>query len=357
MEERWYQLTKIELPRARVIIDVSRSGEKLWPMLYSLISGLTETLPRESWPEVLFLGDTISRPLAEFTSQHESLYQADRYRGRVMGPTFHHLETLTPTNTVLIGCGPILDLEDWHDTPIVGRTIFTKLLDSIQITNNRYAEPIVSMDELTSWVNLSFQSLTIRLPKGIPTDGDRTEYRYLPERIVSESSGNLPLRFAYISESSDPPFAEIRLSNGGVIKQDVIPCEPLASPLWRNLPNAEFTIIDQWRRNGGYLCQCGQTHPAGQWCCTSDAEPRPLLTSLKELNSDTWVKFRCSAFNGKWMSPRIPALRLEQDTVILADDDGQMVHYRYNHQRECWEPQGASQKFVKLEENQYAIVV
>jgi len=357
VEERWYRLERLDLPRGLIILDVSRVAERLWPVFFSLLEGLTESLPATSWPDICFLGDTTRYPLRQFLDAAESLHSANSGRGRVIGPLFHRLEVSPPTSIVLIGCGPIVDLEDWYEMPLLQRTKFAKLTPQLSLTNGKFPETMVGVDELAQWLNLSLSSITIDIPSGGAFDWDVPVFSWKSGQLRSESPDGVPVRIGVLQRGDESAIARLELRDGSQLIQPLERCDPPSPAPWRNFTATEFTVLDQWRRTGGYECKCGQRHPAGEWCCATAGEVRPLLPSFSAIPSGRCVKIRIGAFNAKYQVGSSFATRAPSDQIAVADEQGRFAIFRFDAVEWKWVPTGTPTLWLTLEENLYAMVV
>lgn len=355
MNEFWFEFDPPRPARGALLLDASRGAAPFAPVLLSLLEGLRDEVPAAAWPEVGFLGGAKLWPLGEFLARADELLAANAGRGRFLTPTLLALPRLDRPVAVY-AFGPLPDLEDWRGTPEFARAALAKLSPDIPLSDGRMDEAVAaSVGELAALVCRPPSGARVRTGHGVPAEWDNDSYVPEPGGLATRDAARSRLRLCLLARQTPEPAGRLLSPDGDGTSVPLTPVDAPPPPAFRPLEPAEFTVLDQWRRQGRYDCACGAAHPAGRWVCDGGSAPVPLIPAFRELCEGAFVTVRLKTFAGQILPVARRALALPDGSVAVSGDEGPR-RLMWDDEAEAWADAGAfAQAFVKLSGELYAV--
>jgi len=348
MNTSWFSFELIALPPARLLLDSADMTLPRAQLSRSLLEGLRETMPQSTWPEVGFLGGTKLWPLDAFLKQGDPLWTRNLARSRYLGPSLVAMPN--PGRLVIIGTGPIGDLEDWIDTPELADVTLMKFNDEIQLSAGRLPEMVFpGMDELAARLDQSPSRVSITADHAIVIGWDNPEYTWGVGGIISTHLSSPRVRVGFVSDEPIEPIAQLIREQGDAIPVELQPCEEPSPGPWQTLRSDEHAIIGQWIRTGGYVGPDGERH-------APDGTP---IAAFRELPPGTFVRLRIDSFAGRFQPVETIALVLEDDSVAIANESNhQLEIYEYDRNSRTWRQRSANHpRFFPLAGGHYGLLL
>jgi hypothetical protein len=294
LQSAWYRLDLSGLPRAVVAVDASASAAAMWfGPVASVLDEIAEKLPPAAHPEVAFLGDRktyplaailkgISSPLAPPTGPSVDVNsQVGRYP--VLGPLLWELSRGQVRPLLVMANGPVLDAEDWAVPEVTGRTLVYRMTGADRATHPAFREvgPETELGVLVEHLRDPVTAVTVRHEAGLAVDWDNDAYTWDDGTLTWQSPAATDLSGRFLHGGDEPPAAVVKKAGGAVYRLPLVPVAGPADPLPVPLTPAEANVLNLWRRGTGFWCgQCSRTHTSGRVWCVGKADGPGLFPTL-----------------------------------------------------------------------------
>ncbi|VTS08438.1 hypothetical protein [Tuwongella immobilis] len=346
MEEAWFEFRIGELPKACLLLDISERTQPFVFVLRSILQGICEMIPEAAWPEVGFLGDSVRYSPRMLLLRGDRFFTENLGRCRVLGPSLRDLTE--PRSVVILGSGPILDLDDWLGFAPLRQCTLVKWNESISLSDGQHPEEIFGeMAQFVEWLNASPQRVQIRAPNAVVIGWDNPDYDWAPVGLSAGEASepeSWTVRVGFLGESPVEPIAEVALSSGMVQSQTLQPSAGPMSPRWRPMTAAEHSIIGQWARNGSVTLPDGTQVEAGQWELAHDGKSVLLLESLQSQTRGSFVRIQLDTFAARFQPTESPAIIVGDDRIVIWNPHAFALEtYAYRRDTQSWEKESAEQ--------------
>lgn len=349
MHTGWYRMDVAALPRGVVVAVATDEAAPLWRgPIASVLEELADKLPAESRPDVAFLGDRKTHPLAAVLRglaetppttpglTIDIATQLGRYP--VAGPLFRELLLGPARPVVLITTVPLLDLVDWIDPETTGRTLVYRLAGADRVSPAEFTEigPEADLGVLVEHLRDPVKAVRISHPASLAIDWDNPAYRWDAGALVCDEPGDLGVTALFAQIEPTPPEAAVTRGSGAEIRVPLVPGRPVPPLAAVPLTAAEANVMSLWRRGTSFWCSgCSQSHPPGQVRCAAAADGPGLFPTLR--TTPRAPLYRAEAKGAAWLIRPIPrGIVLLPDETVLAGPDGAVSLYAAGPDQ--WEP-------------------
>lgn len=354
MREKWKTLGIESSGQIALVLDASESAQPYWPEIKQLAQTLVQRLSGRERCQVFFFGNPQAHDTKDFSTQSESWYQANHRRASLITPVYEALKENAEIKIVALGAGPIFDLEDWLDTPILTRTRFVVFGDTT-LTGDLWAEcnpELQPLQELLGWLDNAIMDIAIGGPGVMPFrwdnaayfwDGDRLRAQTLslrghtdkdfgsgqPEN-TPESYRALTIRAGFLCADEAEPQAMIIRYTGDIQVCTLDSTEPFDELLetcdeWSILTDLEAGTFALCVEDGHYPCPiCAKAHDAQDLRCPEDAARRKapgklVYPSLEQAGLRGLILLRDRGYQVEFCAYPGPMLRLGESIAVFAD--------------------------------------
>lgn len=312
-QEKWFRFEVPTQSSVVIVLDASGSASQAWRRISRFAEDLAARLSSSARVAVMFLGGAQHYPGAQLARQAERWRDQNALRASLIGPVFEQLEK-GGAAAVILGAGPIFDLEDWMGTPVMRRTCFVRF--GAAMTGGLATESDPDLQVLAAEVEALANPVTaVQLggPGVMPVFWDNAAYGWtgraleVPTRS-QRGAAAIALRGAWLCAAGCVPRAQVTRREGPPETVQMEPCPPLedeAVEQWRPLTAQQATVLRA--RNGSAERQSNGADPP---TCAD-----PGITLLRQ----------CAA-SAQWCCR--PALRLDEGSVAIRRGGGSVEVYR-----------------------------
>jgi hypothetical protein len=339
-----------------VVVDASESAKGQKEVILELALRYLDGLPANVERKLYFLSNPEALDAASLPQNAEVWWRQKGRRGSFITPI---LERVKDSRVVVIGSGPIHDLEDWKDDKVMSRLVLVKTDESlrsgvescheVEPTQMVEPEPIVSV-EITGedfmpyyWTNTGY-SLSVG-EKAALSASDLEDF-------------SLSLRFF-----GTRVRARIKRRRG----EEEIPLESSGIEVqqeWKTLRVEEGQVLGAAVRGDNFTCLvCGKEHPpSAVKCCDSSQSGSVSVLGLRlpvvypSLKNDKgFVVFRETHEKGLYRVHPVNVIRIAMGRVAVVLHNRPSV-FDYETSQRKWIERGQLTSYHRLEgENQYVV--
>lgn len=352
--------------RAILILDASESAAPQQEAIIALTQAVLSTLPAGMDCALYFLGNPAPYPPSNLAGRAGRWFQENRGRASLVTPVWEALPLAEPAKIVIIGAGPIFDLEDWQGTPLAQRLLLVNMGESLQ-GKHPLAEEVVAptASDLGRRLYDPVVRVEISGPGFMPTWWDNAAYRLEmtagEARLVAEGAGDTSLTMHYLCTAAGEAQAVVTRAGG---EQAVVPLEPAGAPTppegtRSDLRPEEVTILHQVIQGRPFTClRCGRQHA---WDTTRCLEGTCILgeivyPSLQAQQALGWIVFRLHGEAASFETHPCSVLRLGAAEVAVREVQ-RTVRYRYDPGKETWRAEGRMVPYYPIGEDAYALLL
>jgi hypothetical protein len=288
-----------------LVLDASESAVDQQGAISTLVTSLLTALPARVTGQLFFLGNPRPYPPGDFPLKASAWFAENRGRASILAPVAEVLAGMPEAPVAIIGAGPIFDLEDWADSPLLARATLVAMGESLQ------GGADLALEITTPSSNDLFQRVydpvtTVRIGGAgfMPLAWSHPGYKLANVAgafmLVAERQEDFNTTVRYLGEAQ----AVATLASGQTRDVALVPAPaPIADETMGQLTPAEAAIFSAALRREAFPCPCcGQAHP---W--------------------DTLICLAGSTILGK---PVYPALQAAAGHFVLLRADGDAVAYR-----------------------------
>ncbi len=340
-----------------LVLDASESAEAAQAAISTLVTGLLTALPARVACSLYFLGGAAPYSPGDFPLKAAGWFRENRGRGSILAPVAAALDTQPDTPIVIIGAGPIFDLEDWADTPLLARTTLVAMGASLQ-GEAMYAMEVAhpSPNELFQRVHDPVAAVRIGGDGFMPLGWGNAGYRLARLADAFLLTGERLEEFGTTLRFLAAPGGTVRAAATLVSGQTrAIALEPEPAPTERlawqgSLTGAERAIFQAALRHEDFSCpSCGGRHRWDVLTCTEGTallgtpvypslRAQPGQFALLQPGQDA-VRFRVTASD---------VLPLEPGRVVVREGQRGTV-YAYQPAAARWAAAGPLQPYHPVE--------
>ena len=263
MNERFFRLSVDAHNRLVIVLDASESAQEQWEEILSLASNTVNKLPAHIDKKLFFLSNSQEYNFNNLNYEAKSWREENLSRGSFITPVIKSLVKNTG-KIIIIGSGPVYDLEDWLESDFTGKFIFVKLGQSLKKDLNIGIE--IEPPELPGYLQNPIQSVEISGKGFMPFYWNNTGYKVLLKDeilLCGQQLKDFSISFSCYG-------AEIKARIKKNIGEEQITLKPSENKLeekWEILTNREADVFKQSLISKEFICPC----------CKEKHAPRTLM--------------------------------------------------------------------------------
>ncbi|OPZ81896.1 MAG: hypothetical protein BWY76_02885 [bacterium ADurb.Bin429] len=348
-----------------LVLDASESAEQAQAEISTLVTGVLTALPARVACRLFFLGNAMPYSPGDFPLKAAGWFRENRGRGSILAPVAAVLDSQPEMPVVIIGAGPIFDLEDWADTPLLARTTLVAMGQSLQ-GEMAYALEIErpSPNDLFQRVHDPVATVRIGGDGFMPLGWDNAGYR------LSQLAGAFQLTSERLDEFGT--MLHFLAAPGGCVKavatlasgqsRDIV-LEPQLAPTERfdwqgSLTAAEMNIFQAALRHEDFACpSCGGRHRWDVLTCTEGAAllGTPVYPSLKA-QPGQFALFQPGQGTVRFRVTASDVFTLELGRVVVREGQRGTM-YAYQPMSARWTASGLLQPYQPVEGGGYVVLL
>lgn len=356
MTEFWFRIDLTKIPCGVIVVEATEASRGLWKSLAkSILEGCAESLPRERWPQVVFLGDSISHPLdavlrglgsrIELGPGPAVEIEAELGRGPWIGPWLSQCGPSHPLMVLALFQAKILDLPDWTVPEVTQSTLAYRLTGTERLTASEWTEVSALECEFSvvpAHLAPPLNRIELGWDSGIPLRWD-PDCLELSGRVISGSAPADSFHVGFLSDSEPKPQARGRRTNNSWIDLRVdriervdpsAPCEP------DTLLGGEISVLENWASINSSPYYCKTCHPKrhaiGEVRCQTSEKPA-LFPTLARYSAGTLCELEKRAMDWR-VHPVIHGTAILEDGSVLVVRSSGQLPVIYRKLRGVWEP-------------------
>lgn len=173
MNERFFRLSLDTHNSLVIVLDASESAQEQWEEILSLANNTVNKLPAHIDKRLFFLSNSQEYNFNDLNYEAKNWREENLSRGSFITPVIKSLDK-NSGKIIIIGFGPVYDLEDWLETDFSGKFIFVKLGQSLKKDLNIGIE--IEPPELPGYLQNPIQSIEISGKGFMPFYWNNTGY-------------------------------------------------------------------------------------------------------------------------------------------------------------------------------------
>ncbi|NIM13842.1 MAG: hypothetical protein GTO45_17500 [Candidatus Aminicenantes bacterium] len=268
MNERFFRLSLDAHNRLVIVLDASESAHEQWEEILSLASNTINKLPTHIDKRLFFLSNSQEYNFNNLNHEAKNWREENLSRGSFITPVIKSLGQCTG-KIIIIGSGPVYDLEDWLETDFTGKFIFVKVGKSLKKDLNIGIE--IEPSELPGYLHNPIQSVEISGKGFMPFYWNNTGYKViLRDEILlcGQQLKEFSISFECYGEETK---ARIKKSKG----EEQIKLKPSGKKLeekWEILSNHEADVFKRSLVGKEFICpHCSEKHAPKTLMCFKKA--------------------------------------------------------------------------------------
>lgn len=348
LQSGWFRLDLAGLPRPVVAIDATAAAAGLWfGPAASVLEEVAEKLPPAAHPEIAFLGDRKTYPLAAILRGLSSplapptgpSVDVNSQVGRhpVLGPLLWELSKSPVRPLLLLANAPVLDAEDWAIPDIASRLLVYRMTGADPVTHPAFREvgPETELGVLVEHLRDPVTAVRVRHESGLAADWDNDAYAWDEGALAWQPPAAPELGVRFLHGEGPPPAATVRKAGGAEHTLPLVAAPAPADPAPVPLAPAEANVLNLWRRGTGFWCgQCSRTHAPGQVWCPGQADGVGLFPTMAANPAGAYLAEPRST---EWQATPIRRGVVQvAPGQVLVSRPGAAAEYRFDAGR--WEP-------------------
>lgn len=342
-----------------LVLDASESAEAQQGPISALVTALLAALPARVTGKLYFLGNPKPYPPGDFPLKASAWFTENRGRGSILAPVAEMLSGLPESPVAIIGAGPIFDLADWADSPLLARVTLVAMGESLQDGDDLALEIVnPSANDLLQRVYDPVTAVRVGGAGFMPLAWSNPGYRLANVAgafmLIAE---RLEQYDTTVTNLGDEALASATLASGQSRNLAFVPAAtPVATDAWTDMTAEEAAIYRAALCGEAFTCPgCGQSHPWDTRVCLAGATilGTPVYPSLRQATGHfvllrdvgETVEFRVQPADVLPLGDGRVAVREGQRGVIYAFGDGR------------WTAQGELAPYQAVEGGAHVILV
>jgi len=260
-----------------IVLDASESASECQETIVKTTIQLIEKLPRGSIKGLYFLSNSKQYDIDKLLRNSATWWEQNKLRGSFLTPV---LEQIKESMAVVIGSGPIYDLEDWQDSFWNSNLYFYKVKDTLR-GDWKIGQEFQELSQATSFLFDPILSIEITGTGFMPFYWNNPEYKLsfaAGVKLIGSNFYNPSVTLGYFG---DDVKAEILRKSG----EETIALKSVdyqEQDTWNTLTERESEIFHRASRGEEFTCIiCGHKHPASRIRCdTNSILGEPIYPSL-----------------------------------------------------------------------------
>lgn len=361
MEEAFCKLTLRSKGKVALVLDASESAEDDWGEILKMARYLLDNLGADVGREIYFLGNRKAYAPSHLVRSSYQWRKENLKRGSFITPIFKHLSPDTD-RVLVIGTGPIYDLEDWQEDPLFAKLLLIRMGDR-PLQQEEMAEEVVAPEPASVLAQLHRPIREVRITGSgfMPYFWDNPGYRLRlegkGEKAFLEATAlqDFSLCLALFCEGE----VLARLQRGDGAEEEIaLPRqeEVMGIEEWQELPAQERAIFERAIKGESFTCLiCGREHPWKTLVCYEGGLSilgRPIYPSWEGMKG--FVVLRRQGDRVRYRPHPVEAMRLGYGEVAVIEGSTAIV-YRYNGQR--WLREEEMRPYFPLRQEEYGVVI
>jgi hypothetical protein len=364
LDEFHAELNLATADRVTLLLDASESASARQDEIVSLAQGILTGLPVGVGRALYFLGNPTPYAPEQLAARSSPWFIENRRRASLVTPVWDVLPD-EPGVVVVIGAGPLYDLPDWAETPILARTLLVTLGDSLQDERpltTEIAQPRVS--DLLGRLYDPIVRVEVAEPGWMPLWWQNPGYRLVCAAdgvsLVAERLSDYHLPLGFLAPAGHAPTVILNASSGARSQRSLAQVErrPPPAPVRGELGPAEAAIARRAVQHASFTCaHCGREHAWDTLRCTAGAAllGEIIYPTLREFRG--FVLLRVAEDRVTYTAAPGPVLPLGPGEVAVYDG-AQAVLYHYEPQHGEWRRTGeALAPYARLAEELYVVLL
>lgn len=341
----WYRLDLTGLPRGVVAVDATPSAAALWfGPVASILEEIAEKLPAEMHPEVAFLGDRKTYPLASVlrglampgTVKPGPAFDVASQLGRypVLGPLLWELSHGPARPLLVLANATILDAEDWAVPVFAERTLVYRMMGADAVSHPAFNEvgPEADLGVLVDHLRDSITAIRIGHPVALAMDWSNDACRWTDGVLHGTANELLDLTAQFLHPANVPPEVVVMKASGAEhhLKPSLAASPETAAAI--PLTPAEGNVLNLWRRGSGFWCgRCSRTHAPGKLWCAGTANVPGLFPSLDGAKA---LAVQVAVCGGEWTAMPVPrGVAAISENAVSVTRAGTSAEYHFDGER------------------------
>jgi len=329
-----------------IVIDASESALKDSDVILKIATQLFDRLPSGINKRLFFLSNSQPYDYKKLAQSYKSWYRENSMRGSFISPILEHLE---PCKVIVIGSGPIYDLQDWTNYAHTPNLFFVMTTESLRgnISIGREVQRDQLFD-LISDLNTPVSTVEISGAYFMPYYWSNPGYKLILSEVNCLQGSNLENYSISVAYFGSEVTAKHKggLNEGVEYLTELEHCEMLQ---WFELKKEEVAILKNAIQGHSYDCLYGNhRHNADELICDGDGTSilgKPVYQSLN--NKKGFVLMRCTESSAKYYWHPNPVIRLDIGLVAHAQG-GQAFLYGYDPDKKRWVKQKEVQQYYPV---------
>ena len=274
LKERLGHFDIRETADVALIVDASETAGNYRKEIVQLTNQLIDSLPPGCAHDLFFLGCSTAYETYKFSQNSGLWWETHKNSGSYFAPVAKNLHD--NDRIILIGNGPVYDLEDWTEKPFAENIIFAKmgnssLRGSIE-TGEEMGNP--NAQDIMNKINNPIISITIKGENFLPYYWDNPIYH-----LIKTTDSNFELTVKRTEKQQiygitvgffgEKVIAEVQRESG--INKVTFSAGTMLPPRWDDLDDIGKEVFKNAIVQQNYLCpRCKQEHAAHQLICSNE---------------------------------------------------------------------------------------
>lgn len=355
------------LQKIVLILDASESAREHQDTIIRLADEVMEKLGTQIERRLCFLGcpDLYS---ADALAANSAIWFAENQRrASLVSPIFDSIAGDDGTGVVIIGAGPVYDLDDWEGTGLLQNTLLANVGESLQSTEGEVTEisdptpqqivhhvhdpPVRAMITCSGFAPVTWTNFAYRLD--IRKDGFA---------LVADNVNNYGIELKYRCLGQTEVEAEITCASGRVAHMPLRCADPAQIVVGSSghLTQQEVEIFRKAARREPFTCpHCGGQEEWNCLKCLHDQGGaflgRPIYTSLDHAGTKGFVVLEEGPEGISYRSASSGILALSPERLAVADG-ARVIIYRFDESQSKWiGTSDTMEQYSRLREGGYAV--
>jgi hypothetical protein len=371
LRELW---VRFPLPSTRnvvLVLESSAGRQQHREAIAAFARGVLRELPFGIQASLYFLGNSQEYPVANVDSELPLWFRANEHRASLVAPLLPALARQCGALVVVLASGPIFDLDDWLEEPVLGEARFVRFGDVPLSGDSRCRQESVAAvqpRQLTADWDLPRTGVELSGRAVMPFFWDNDAYEWHSERrcLLARAAADYAVCVGVLCLDPADLVVVETLAGGQARPLAWQECVRSADDTWQALTPAEETVVRQCLRGERFDCPiCQGSHGKEVLRCLASAlrsahntimgdpvypslddQPHRGLCLLREAGTRIWLCRCCCA-----------AVKVPPDSVVVRTGRRTAVLYRFDTTAADWQPGGAVQAYHPLGGDTYLLVL
>lgn len=345
-----------------LILDASESATPQRGAIIRLCLETLAELPAAVRVRIYFLGNPQAYSAPDLDAQAPAWFADNAPRASLIGPVLEALSPEEDATLVVLGDGPIYDLDDWRDTPFWQRLRLVHFGVSLQPVGTGLPELTApTAQALRQSLYDPVTAITLRGPGFLPLAWDSPAYHRVEEQgsfvLRGERPPAAPLTVRCLLYRDANLQVERQHATGRVSRREVSPLPAAARLADGRLTPAEVAILDRACQKLDFTCpHCGASHAWNTLRCRAGRAllAQPVFPSLPNQRGFVRLCRDAEGADYRMMGEALPL----GDGLVALREDGHSRLVRFDPASGRWRPDaGEFSPYQPLGMNGYGLLL